>query len=165
MTTGFTEYLHRIGPASVEDSDSIIEYPQGGQMVFAQSVLGIGTDIVEVDRVEATLRRFGPRFERRVFSPAEMAYARGGQTGQRLAARFAAKEAVLKALGVGLAGGALRDVEIVRGERGAPAAVLTGRAAERAARMGVDRVLVSLSHSRRYAVAQAVAIGDGRLEG
>ena len=127
-------------------------------MFSDQSVLGIGIDIVEVDRVEASLSRFGSRFQRRVFSQAEVAYAQGREAGQRLAARFAAKEAVLKALGLGMTGGSLRDVEIVRGEKGAPAVLLAGRTADRAAELGVEKLLVSLSHSAKYAVAQAVAI-------
>ena len=78
-----------------------------------------------------------------------------------MAARFAAKEAVLKALGLGMTGGSLGEVEIVRGEKGAPSVRLLGRTAARAAEIGVAKVLVSLSHSTKYAVAQAVALGRG----
>ena len=121
-------------------------------------MIGIGTDVVEVDRFrEAMARR--PGLAERVFRDEERRYAeeRTDPT-ERYAVRFAAKEAVMKALGVGLGSFALRDVEVVKAPSGAPSLVLHGRAAEVAAERGVSSWLVTLSHSERSAVAVAVAL-------
>jgi holo-[acyl-carrier protein] synthase len=120
---------------------------------------GLGVDLVEVGRVADLLARH-PRFAERCFTPAEQEYA-FGHTGpeQRLAARFAGKEAVMKALGCGWRQVGWRDVEITGG--GAPRVVLRGRAAARAEALGVGKVLLSLSHTDQLAVAAAVAVGPG----
>jgi len=111
--------------------------------------LGIGIDLIEIERVERALER-RPRLAERLFTPAELAYARRrARPGRHLAARFAAKEAVIKALGQGVP---LRDVEVVSGEP--PALQLHGRAAELA---GDREVAISLTHSRDSAAAVAVA--------
>ena len=114
---------------------------------------GVGIDLLEIDRLEGALSRH-PRLAERVFRPGELDYARArARPGRHLAARFAAKEAVVKALG--LSGGfGLREVEVVAG--GPPAVRLHGRAARAAARAGVE-VRISLSHSRELAVAVALA--------
>jgi holo-[acyl-carrier protein] synthase len=114
--------------------------------------LQVGVDIIEIARVEASLRRFGDRFRRRVFTPAELLET--GERGPSLAARFAAKEAAIKALGSSRI--ALHEIEVVRpaGER--PELRLVGRAAQRAAELGVAELRLSLSHSREYAVAMVV---------
>jgi holo-[acyl-carrier protein] synthase len=113
---------------------------------------GVGIDLLEIDRMERALERH-PRLAERVFTAAERGYAAGrARPGRHLAARFAAKEAVTKALG--LTGGfGLREVEVVAGEP--PTVRLSGRAAEAAAG---ERVDVSLTHSREYAAAVAVRI-------
>ena len=111
--------------------------------------LGIGIDLIEIERVERALER-RPRLAERLFTPAELAYARRrSRPGRHLAARFAAKEAVIKALGQGVP---LRDVEVVSGEP--PALQLHGRAAELA---GDRKISISLTHSRDSAAAVAVA--------
>lgn len=116
-------------------------------------ILGVGVDIVEIDRVERAIGT--SRFVERVFTPAEReVLARQPRPGCWAAGRFAAKEAVAKALGCGLAGCPPGDVEILSDERGAPRARLLGRTAGRYA--GV-RLWVSISHHRTDAVAQAVA--------
>ena len=120
----------------------------------AEDGLAVGVDIIEIERVAATLRRFGQRFVERVYTADEAAYCRG--RAPQLAARFAAKEAVMKALGTGTRGVGWREVEVVRAPSGAPSVRLHGRAAERAARLGMERLAVSLSHSRAYAVASVV---------
>jgi holo-[acyl-carrier protein] synthase len=122
-------------------------------------VIGIGTDLVEVDRFRAVLDRT-PRMAERLFSASELAYAhRRADPTERLAARFAAKEAVMKALGVGLGAFALRDVEVVRDEgSGQPALALTRAAAELATARGVSRWLLTLAHTDRVASAVAVAL-------
>ena len=113
---------------------------------------GIGLDLLEIDRFERALAR-RPRLARRLFTPAEMAYASArARPGQHLAARFCAKEAVAKALG--LEGWAFHDVEIVA-TGGAPVVRLTGLAAARARELGAAPV-VSLTHTRTTAGAAAV---------
>jgi len=124
-------------------------------------IVGIGVDIVEVDRIRRIVERHGDRFVRRVFSEREAAYCRSCvHPEQRFAARFAAKEAVLKALGVGWRKGvSFGEVEVRTNELGAPAVELSGRALELSRELGVRRLLLSLSHDARYAVAQVVAEG------
>ena len=117
----------------------------------------VGLDLIEIDRIAATLERFGARFVQRVYTEGEAAYCRG--RAPQLAARFAAKEAVMKALGLGRRGIGWREVEVTRKRTGEPEIVLHGRAAARAATLGIDRIAVSLTHSRNYAAASVV----GRL--
>lgn len=117
-------------------------------------VIGVGIDLIEIDRIAAALAR-RPRFAERCFTPDEAAYcASRAYPPQHYAARFAAKEAVGKALGVGMT--RWREVEVVRG-RGAPTVALHGRYRERAAALGVTRISLSLTHSRGMAAAVAVA--------
>ena len=116
--------------------------------------VSVGVDVIEIERVAATLARFGDRFLERVFTEGETAYCRG--RAPQLAARFAAKEAVMKALGTGTRGVGWREVEVTRKRTGEPGIALHGRAAERAASLGIDRIAVSLSHSRHYAVASVI---------
>ncbi len=121
--------------------------------------LGVGADLVHVPRLAAVMARH-PGFASRVYTGAEIAYCqRYRQPAPRFAARFAAKEAVLKALGTGLARGIRwRDVEIVPGVNRRPMVVLHGRAAEVARRLGVREVQVSLAHEGEYALAWAVTV-------
>jgi holo-[acyl-carrier protein] synthase len=122
------------------------------------SVVGVGVDVMEIDRFAEALRR-RPRLAERCFTPAEAAYCAAKPfPPQHFAARFAAKEAVGKALGIGMT--RWRQVEVVRG-RGAPTIALHGLYAERARRLGVDRVHVSLTHGRDSAMAFAVAEASG----
>ena len=121
-------------------------------------MIGIGTDVVELDRFRETLAR-RPGLAERVFRDGERLYAeQRTDPTERYAVRFAAKEAVMKALGVGLGAFSLRDVEVVKAPSGAPSLVLHGRAAEVAADRGVQTWLLSLSHSDRSAVAFVVAL-------
>lgn len=117
--------------------------------------ISVGVDIIEIHRVAATLERFGERFLNRIFTPGEIAYCRG--RAPQLAARFAAKEAVMKALGTGTRGVAWREVEVTRKPTGEPGIQLHGRAAARAEKLGIDRIAISISHSREYAVASVVS--------
>lgn len=122
-------------------------------------VIGLGTDLIEIERIEQSVKRFGDAFLRRVFTPGEIAYCqRKKNSAESLAARFAAKEAGAKALGTGISRGVgWRDFEVRRepGER--PELHLSGRAAAIAAGLGVRRVSLSLSHSRSVSVAVVVA--------
>jgi holo-[acyl-carrier protein] synthase len=124
------------------------------------SVPGLGLALVEVSRFRRALERHGEGLRRRVFTEAEWAYAasRGADGAAVLAVRFAAKEAVLKALGTGWGRGASwRDVEVVGGGRAAPLLRLSGRSLERAQGLGV-RVQVSLSHAGDVAGAVAMLV-------
>lgn len=124
-------------------------------------VLGVGTDIVDVDRMRTVVGRT-PGVVARVFTDAEVAWAaQARDPAQRLAARFAAKEAVLKALGVGLGAAPLTCIEVVRAGSGAPSVVLHGAAADLAAARGVDSWHVSLTHTDAVAAATVVACGSG----
>lgn len=128
-----------------------------------------GIDLIEIDRFAAAVERYGERFLMRVFTNAERE-ACGGRT-QSLAARFAAKEAVAKLLGVGIRGlgagsraaSALgwHEIEVLRDQAGRPTVFLHGRAAERAATLGTSEIALSLSHTRSCAVASAVAMREG----
>jgi holo-[acyl-carrier protein] synthase len=121
-------------------------------------VIGIGTDLVELDRFRLALTRT-PGIVDRVFSPDEQAYARKRRDPtERFAARFAAKEAVLKALGVGLWRLPLHEIEVVRAESGAPSIVLRGKAAELAAERGVREWRLTMTHTATLAHAIAVAL-------
>jgi len=125
-------------------------------------LIGVGADIVEIDRVKQVAERSEGRFLERVFTPGERDFCDARR--DRFAcytARFAAKEAVLKALGTGLAGCRWVDVEVIRTGKGPPKVLLHGGAAEIAVERGVARVLISLSHDRDRAVAFAVAAGKG----
>jgi holo-[acyl-carrier protein] synthase len=114
----------------------------------------VGVDIMEIDRIEEAVARFGDRFLQRIYTPDELAYCRG--RAERLASRFAAKEAVMKAMGTGIRGVGWREVEVVRPRGQAPTIQLHGRAAQTAQRVGVTEFALSLSHSREYAVASVV---------
>ena len=114
----------------------------------------VGVDIVEIDRIEKALAKFGERFLSRVYTPLEVAYCRGRVN--ELAARFAAKEGVMKALGTGAHGVSWREIEILPNHRGKPLVYLHGRAAARAERIGLTAVDVSMSHSRDLSVAIVV---------
>ncbi len=120
--------------------------------------LRVGIDLVQVSRVAESLERFGDRFLRRVFTEREVAYASAdpAQTAERLAARFAAKEATLKALDLADRM-TWRDVEVRRAPSGACAVELSGGAARAAAQSGAFELALSLSHEGDYAAAVVVA--------
>ncbi len=122
------------------------------------SVRGLGTDVVEVARIAQLVDRYGARFLDRVFRPAEQAVlARTpAAAAAALAARWAAKEALVKALGAHAAGVSYRDVEVTRDAQGVPGLRLHGAAAAAVSRTGARQALVSLSHERAYAVATVV---------
>jgi holo-[acyl-carrier protein] synthase len=121
-------------------------------------ILGIGVDVIELDRVRGVLERHGERFTGRILTRGERAYcSRRADPVPSIAARFAAKEAVLKGLGTGLSRGiGWRDVEVARGRGGPPTVVLHRNARTLAEQAGVARVHLSLSHGRGIAVAVVV---------
>lgn len=125
-------------------------------------VCGVGIDAVDVERFRRVMVR-RPRLAERVFTGAERTdAARAKDPAPRLAARFAAKEAVMKALGVGLGAVGLKEVEVVRSDSGEPRLVLSGRAADLAVDRGIERWLVSLTHTEIVAFASVLAVGPAQ---
>lgn len=124
------------------------------------TVLGIGIDIVETERIEQSLEKFGDRFLKRVYHPGEIEYAKSMKfPALHLAARFAAKEAISKAFGTGIGKQlAWTDMEIRRKDSGEPYVVLHGKGAELAKKRGVAQVFVSLSHCKAYSAANAILL-------
>lgn len=121
-------------------------------------MIGIGVDLVDVERMRTVLART-PGLLSRLFTDGERAYAESSRDpATRYAVRFAAKEAVMKALGVGLGAFDWHDVEVTRDPTGAPRLIVTGRAAELAARAGVRDWKLTLSHTNHTAEAIAVAL-------
>jgi holo-[acyl-carrier protein] synthase len=124
-------------------------------------VIGVGTDLIEIARIQQSIARFGDRFLQRIFTPAEIEYCqRKKNAAESFAARFAAKEAAAKALGTGITHGVIwLEIEVIRKPSGQPVLVLTGRAAHRAHQLGVTRTSLSLTHSRDTALAVVVMEG------
>ncbi|QNN25491.1 holo-ACP synthase [Planctomycetales bacterium ZRK34] len=130
--------------------------------IFVNHVIGHGVDLVDVQRIATSVREHGARFLERCFTENERNYAATSakREYEHLAARFAAKEAVLKALGTGWSRGiGWTDVEVVRAPSGEPGVKLTGVAAQIAAERGITRWLISLSHTDTHAIASVIACG------
>ena len=127
-------------------------------------IVGIGVDLVKISRVEKAVSSH-PGFLERVFTPKEREYCeRQKYPAQHYAARFAAKEAVLKAFGTGMtAGMKWTDIEVLHGEGGGPIVNIFGAAKDLSDLKGVKQVMLSYSHDEGYAVAQAVLVGGARL--
>ena len=121
-------------------------------------IVGTGIDIAEVPRIRQAMARFGDRFVRRIFTAGEIRYCDSkANRVERYAARFAAKEAAMKALGTGWNHGVRwRDCEVVRIPGGRPTMSFHGRAAEFAARLGVKHTALSLTHTAEQAMAQVI---------
>ena len=128
------------------------------------TVIGIGTDIVECLRIAQMIERHGELFLTRVFTPREIEYCSSRKAAtQHYAGRWAAKEAILKALGTGWSGGIRwRDMEIRNDGAGKPTVALGGEARNLCERLGVGNMLISISHCRNYATALAVAVAAAR---
>jgi holo-[acyl-carrier protein] synthase len=127
--------------------------------VIAPIPLSVGVDIVEISRIARAVERWGDRFLQRVYTPLEVVHCRGRVP--ELAARFAAKEAVSKTLGVGIwwrGGIAWTEAEVRANRLGKPEIVLYGRAAEYAQQQGLDQWAISLSHTDEHAIAMVVAM-------
>jgi len=126
-------------------------------------IFGIGIDVVEVERIASAIERHGEPFLAKLFTANERAYCETQKkSALHYAARFAAKEAVSKALGTGIGGQAgWLDLEVTRDSAGAPKLVLLGSAAEFANQNGITDIQISLTHARDYAAANAIAIVGG----
>lgn len=125
-------------------------------------IYGIGIDVVEVGRIASAIERLGEPFLAKLFTAAERAYCDAQKKPElHYAARFAAKEAVSKALGTGIGGQAgWLDLEITRDPAGAPKLVLQGAAADFTKSQGIGEIQISLTHAREYAAANAIAVCD-----
>jgi holo-[acyl-carrier protein] synthase len=133
------------------------EGARGEKRAASASSLRVGVDLVEVERIAELVAGYGERFRCRVFTGAELEAC--GNRPERLAARYAAKEAVSKALGTGIGRVRWRDIEVLNGPAGQPELVLSGAAAELAAELGLRLWAVSLSHAGGQAIAFVVATG------
>ncbi len=123
--------------------------------ILNAKIVGLGTDLAEVDRIHHSITRFGDRFLHRVFTPAEIAYvSTKANRSERYTARFAAKEAGMKALGTGWAEGVTwQDLEVTNLKSGQPALRLHGKAADHAQRLGARHIHLSLTHTATMAMA------------
>ncbi len=137
--------------------NSEVHNSENNSEVHNSEVLGLGVDLVEVERMRALLKR-RPAIRERIFSSQERDFAAlQPDSSQRLAVRFAAKEAVMKALGVGIGEVGLKDIEVVRLGSGAPSLKLSGRAQKMARQKGIEKWHISLSHTKSSAIAIAIA--------
>lgn len=119
--------------------------------------LRTGVDLIEIARIEEVVSRHGKHYLERIYTPAEMELC--GKRAESLAGRFAAKEAVAKALGCGIGDVDWKEIEILGDEQNAPVLYLSGKAAKKAEELGLDSWSVSISHDQSQVVAFAVAIG------
>lgn len=120
-------------------------------------IVGSGVDLCEVPRIRQSIERYGQRFLQRIFTPAEIAYAeRKANRAERYAARFAAKEAGMKALGTGWHGVAWRDFEVANLPSGRPTLRFHGEAAVIAEKLGVRNIALSLTHTQEQAFAMVI---------
>lgn len=125
-------------------------------------IIGLGTDIVEIDRIRDMIERHGDSFLQRCFTAAEIAYAdKHRDAAVRFAGRWAAKEAVVKVLGTGFVKGiTFHDIEVLPLDTGQPRIALSGGAQQIAASMGITSVLITISHAKLYATATAVGVAS-----
>src|SRR5208282_4086476 len=121
-------------------------------------IVGLGLDIAEIDRITAALTRHGAAILERLYTPTEVAYCEKHKNKfERYAARFAAKEAAMKALGTGWSNGVRwRDIEVVRAASGKPSLHLEGKAKELAVKLGVKNIALTITHSGNLALAQVI---------
>ena len=124
-------------------------------------IVGLGTDIVEIARIAAMIERHGDAFLDRIYTPAERAYCGAKKhAAQHYAGRWAAKEAAMKALGTGFVPGiGWHDFEILPAPSGAPNLRVSGGGAVRAAALGMETLLVTMSHCKAYATATVIGVG------
>jgi len=124
-------------------------------------IVGLGTDIIEIVRIGQMIERHGELFLNRIYTEQEISYCqRRKESYQHFAGRWAAKEAVMKALGTGFIRGInWQDIEVVASQNGQPNIKTQGGAGEMAERLGIGEFLITISHCRAYATATAVAVG------
>ncbi len=130
--------------------------PQLPAGIVPEGTTELGIDIIKVERIRASIERFGERFSKRVLTEKERRYVR--DRPETFAGRWAAKEAVSKVLGLGVRGIGWKDIEVERLPTGQPSIHLHGRAAQRAEQLGMGRIAVSITHESDYAVAVAFGV-------
>ncbi len=125
-------------------------------------IIGIGTDIVEIERIRQMIERHGDHFLNRCFTPAEIAYAnRHRDAAVRFSGRWAAKEAVVKVIGTGFVQGiTFHDIEVVALHTGQPTVQLSGEALQVSQRLKITDIKLTISHAREYATATAIGISE-----
>jgi holo-[acyl-carrier protein] synthase len=123
-------------------------------------IVAHGIDLVDCPRIEEMLKRHGDRFVQRIFTAAEQNYAKTNKNKvEKLAGRFAAKEAVLKLMGTGWRGKiAWTDIEVINNSSGQPEVILSGEVEKIAAKLGIKHVSISITHTANFAIASAVAL-------
>ncbi len=141
--------------------DQLTSGPSSGpDGLIGRTVVAVGVDLVDIDRIRRVIER-QPRFVERVYTTAEQAYCRMRRDpAERFAARFAAKEAVLKALGTGLGGADFTDIEVVRLQTGQPELAIRGRAEAKATELGIGGWLITMTHSRNLAQAFVAGVAE-----
>ena len=122
-------------------------------------IFGTGLDIIEVDRIKNSIKKYSPKFEQRVFTSSEISYCKSqGDPAKHFAARFAVKEAVSKCLGTGITGAlGFQDMEITHKDTGQPVLTMIGKGKELFQKLKLKSIHISISHDRTYAIAHAIA--------
>jgi len=122
-------------------------------------IFGTGLDIIEVDRIKNSIKKYSPKFEQRVFTSSEISYCKSqGDPAKHFAARFAVKEAVSKCLGKGITGAlGFQDMEITNKDTGQPVLKMIGKGKELFQKLKLKSIHISISHDRTYAIAHAIA--------
>lgn len=125
------------------------------------TIIGLGTDITEIERIEQMIERHGEHFLARIYTADEIAYCQAHKSStERFASRWAAKEAVMKALGTGFIKGiSWTEIEVQILPSGQPVVSLAGSTLEYAKSLGIDHILLTMSHCKTYATATAIAVG------
>jgi len=146
-------------PVATPSDDLAQPISDAARQLVGLNVVRVGVDLVEISRIASALER--PGFAKRCFTSAEREYCDlASNSAERYAVRFSAKEAVLKALGVGLGGVAWHEIEVVRKDSGEPELLVTGKGAELARSFGIERWLITMTHSKTAAHALVVGMGS-----
>lgn len=123
-------------------------------------ILGTGIDIVKISRIKNLIEKYGERFLKKIYTEAEIKYCQQKiNSAPSFAARFAAKEAVLKALGTGMRNNSWQDIEVLNDDLGKPEISLSDKTAAKAEKLGVGSIFLSISHEKEYSIAQIIMEG------
>ena len=122
-------------------------------------IFGTGLDIVEIDRIKNSLKKYSPKFEQKIFTSNEIDYCQSqGDPAKHFAARFAVKEAVSKCMGIGITGAlGFKDMEVINEKTGKPILVMTGKGKELFEKLKLKSIHISISHDSTHAIAHAIA--------
>jgi holo-[acyl-carrier protein] synthase len=122
-------------------------------------IFGTGLDIIEIDRIKNSIKKYSPKFERRIFTSTEIDYCQSqGDPAKHFAARFAVKEAVSKCLGTGITGAlGFKDMEVINEKTGKPILIMIGKGKELFEKLELKSIHISISHDNTHAIAHAIA--------